>query len=49
MLLILPATTNLSVWYGGQMVLVLAVPLALASWAFYTSVAGRFWKAPLLD
>ena len=32
LLLIVPATSSLSAWYLGEMTLVLAIPLALASW-----------------
>jgi serine/threonine-protein kinase len=45
LLLILPATTDLSAWYIGQTVLLLATPLGLAAWALYTSVAGRVGPA----
>ena len=39
-LVTLPATTDLSAWYVGQTVLLVAMPLALASWALYASL-GR--------
>jgi hypothetical protein len=41
LLLIAPATTSVSAWYVGEMTLVLAIPLALATWAFVTSISGR--------
>ena len=41
LLLIAPATTSLSAWYLGEMTLVLLIPLALASWAFVTSISQR--------
>ncbi len=47
LLLLIPATRDLSAWYVGGTMLVIAIPLALASWAFYTSVAGRVWNADL--
>jgi hypothetical protein len=45
LLLITPATTDLSAWYIGQTLLVMAIPVALASWAFYQSVSGRLWTS----
>lgn len=48
LLLMVPATTDLAAWYLGTTILVIAIPLALASWAFYTSIAGRLWKGDLL-
>ncbi len=47
LLLVLPATTDLSAWYVGPTILVLAIPLALASWAFFTAVSGRLWQTDL--
>jgi serine/threonine-protein kinase len=44
------ATTNTSVWYFGNNVLLLAGVLALAAWGFHTSIAGRkLWKQDLLS
>jgi hypothetical protein len=40
MVLILPATTDLSAWYVAQTALLIAMPLMLASWALYASL-GR--------
>jgi hypothetical protein len=40
LLLVAPATTSLSAWYLGEMTLVLAIPLALAAWAFLTSISS---------
>jgi hypothetical protein len=48
LLLIVPATTDLSAWYIGQTLLVVAIPVALASWAFYQSVSGRLWNSEVL-
>ena len=39
-----PATVDMSAWYFGHMLLLIAIALGLASWGFYTSVAGRLWK-----
>jgi hypothetical protein len=47
LLLNVPATRNLSAWYVGETILVVAIPLAIAAWAFYTSIAGRLWTADL--
>jgi hypothetical protein len=44
MLFDLPATLDVSAWYFGNMMLVIAVAVGLTSWALYTSVAGRLWK-----
>jgi serine/threonine-protein kinase len=41
LMLALPATTDLSAWYIGQSMLHVAIPLGLASWAFYMSVRTR--------
>jgi hypothetical protein len=40
MVLIVPATTDLSAWYAAQTALLVAMPLTLASWALYASL-GR--------
>jgi hypothetical protein len=45
LLLALPATTDLSAWYVAQTVLLIAMPLALASWALYASLGGPQWNA----
>ena len=45
LLLMAPATTDLSAWYIGQTLLIMAIPVALASWAFYQSLSGRLWKS----
>jgi protein kinase-like protein len=39
-----PATLDLSAWYFGNMLLLIAIVLGLTSWGLYTSVAGRLWK-----
>ncbi len=48
LLLVAPATTESSAWYLGATFLVIAIPVALATWAFFTSVRERLWKADLL-
>jgi hypothetical protein len=47
LLLIVPATTDPSAWYVGEVILVAGISVALAAWAFYTSVTGRLWRADL--
>jgi hypothetical protein len=49
LLLLVPATTDLSPFYLGATVFVLSIPIVIASWAFHTSVGGRVWKADLLQ
>ncbi len=44
LLLVMPATLELSAWYVGQSVLIAAIPLSLASWALYTSASGPLWN-----
>ena len=44
-LLEVPATLDPSAWYFGNMALLIAIPVALASWGLYTSVAGRLWRS----
>ena len=43
LLLDLPITRDASAWYFGNMALLLAIVVGLATWAFYTSLAGRLW------
>jgi serine/threonine-protein kinase len=44
------ATANISAWYFGNDLLLLASVLILAAWGFHTSLGGRrIWKADLLD
>jgi serine/threonine-protein kinase len=38
------ATLDTSAWYFGNMMLLLTIVVALAVWAFYTSVAADIWK-----
>jgi hypothetical protein len=38
-----PATLDGSAWYFGNMLLLIAIVVALALWGFYTSVGGRMW------
>ena len=49
LLLIAPATIDLSAWYIGQTMLVTAIPVALASWALYQSVSGRLWRSEVFS
>ena len=37
----LPLTTDLSAWYSGSSIAVVAILLALAGWAFHTSLGGK--------
>jgi hypothetical protein len=48
LLLVMPATTELSAWYVGQTVLIVALPVVLASWALYTSIGGAHRHADLV-
>jgi hypothetical protein len=41
----IPATLDTSAWYFGNMLLLLAIVVGLATWAFYTSLGGRLWVA----
>jgi hypothetical protein len=46
----LPLTTDLSAWYSGPTVFVVAIVLALAGYAFHTAIAGRpLFKAGFLE
>jgi serine/threonine-protein kinase len=36
-----PATSDLSAWYAGDFLLALVICVALATWAFHTSLAGQ--------
>ncbi|HLY17196.1 MAG TPA: serine/threonine-protein kinase [Bryobacteraceae bacterium] len=46
----LPLTTDLSAWYSGPTVFVVAIVLALAGYAFHTAVAGRpLFRAGFLE
>ena len=38
LLLMIPATASPGAWYVGSPMLVLAVPVALATWAFFTTI-----------
>jgi hypothetical protein len=49
-LLNLPYTLDLSIWYASSAFTVLLSFVALALWAFYTSLGGqRLWKEGLLE
>jgi hypothetical protein len=48
-LISLPTTFDLSAWYFGNMVLLLALVIALAAWAFYTSLGGHIWNDSLIE
>ncbi len=46
----MPATFNSSAWYFGNSIFMLLSVVALATWAFHTSMAGqRLWKRDLFD
>jgi hypothetical protein len=47
LLLNAPAPTDLTAWYAGGTVLLGAIPILLAAWAFYTSVKGQIGQAEL--
>lgn len=47
LLLMTPATTNPSAWYAGSTLLVTALPIGIAAWAFHTAVSGRLWRMDL--
>ena len=36
-----PLTTDLSVWYAGYMITMIIIVLAIAGWAFHTSLGGQ--------
>jgi hypothetical protein len=40
-----PATLDAGAWYFPNAMLLVAIPVALAAWGFYTSVSGRRWKS----
>jgi hypothetical protein len=43
-------SVNPSAWYFANTVFILAFVVALATWAFFTSIAGRrLWKQNLFD
>ena len=49
-LLSLPFTLDVSIWYASSAFAVLLSFVALAAWGFYTSLAGqRLWKEGLID
>ena len=48
LLLNTPVTANLSAWWFGQSVVLLAVPVVLAAWGLYRSIGGRLWRADLI-
>jgi hypothetical protein len=43
LLIDLPATTDASAWYFGDVLLLLGVAVGLVAWGFYTSLGGRLW------
>jgi len=43
LLIVLPATTDASAWYFGDVLLLLGVAVGLVAWGFYTSLGGRLW------
>ena len=47
---VVPVTTDFSAWYSGYTVAILVVVLALAGWAFHTSLGGqKLFEGGLLD
>jgi serine/threonine-protein kinase len=49
-LLNIPITLHLGAWYSDAMIFVFLTVIALATWGFYTALAGqKLWKDPLLD
>jgi serine/threonine-protein kinase len=48
LLLGVPTTASLGVVYAGPAMLLAAIPIVLAAWAFYTSLGGRLWSGELL-
>ncbi len=48
LLMNVPATTDTSAWYFGDMVLLMAIAVGLASWGFYASLGGRLWTSDTL-
>ena len=40
----IPVTLDTSVWYFGHTLLLIAAAVGLATWALYTSLAGRPWR-----
>jgi serine/threonine-protein kinase len=45
LLMDVPATLDTSVWYFGNMILLVGIVITLAAWAAYTSTAGRLMRA----
>jgi hypothetical protein len=45
-----PFTSHTSAWFLPQLIVSIAVPLALAAWAFRTATAGqKLWQGDLLE
>jgi len=49
LLLNLPATQDLSAWYAGTVLGVIGAVLAVAIWAFRTSLTARLWRKDLFS
>jgi len=50
MLLITPATTDRSAWFLGATIVIAVLPIAIATWAFFTSTSGpRPKRAGMFD
>jgi len=49
LLLNVPTTTLLTEWFAPSAIVFAMIPVALAAWAFYTSVGGRLFAGKLLD
>jgi hypothetical protein len=48
LLLAVPATTNLGAFYAVGALIFIGVPLAIACWAFYTSLSGKVFAGDLV-
>jgi hypothetical protein len=46
LLLVLPATTDASAWFFGNMLLVMAAIIGLAVWGVYTSMSRQVRPSP---
>ena len=49
LLLAMPATNNLSAWYATEALVLAGIAIALALWAFYTSLGGTLFATDLLE
>ena len=49
LLMDVPATLDTCLWYFGNMMLPVAIVVALAAWAGWTATAGRLLRAPVFQ